>query len=826
MDPSFFCNSTKLDPNREWCVKFSELNYAVMCYKQTLLRKEGLWRAENATSLLIPTFLSQLVLIISINHLLMFAFRPLRLPRITAEILGGVILGAGGVAGTMFGKDYLFPYRAIMTLETVANLGLLYYMLLLGLEVDLKPVIQAPKKAFTIALSGLLLTFPVGVALHYMVVENFTVATDGLPTRYGPLFWGIALSTTNFPELAQILIDLKLLRSEVGRTALSAAVMTDLTSWLLFVVCMAVINTGHVYTLVLGGDFVVLSLFVFRPALSWAVGLTNQRIVEGGSGYNDYHISFILALAVAFGYVTDACGCHSILGGFMLGVIMPKGELKEKLMEKVEDFVLGLMMPLFFIVVGLRTNHLLVFGGQFGIGKIIGVLGLAFVAKIASTFLAAVFFNKMKFRDSLALGLLMNTKGLLTLIVISSARDIKVLNNQTFTILITALWLMTAAVGPILSFAYKSGKPSGEYKRSCVTSVEPHESELRILTCSHSSQEVTGIANLLDASNPTKESPISVFALHLVEHVGRASAMLIVHNACRIDETGGDKDDDSSAVAATSAFNDLKNGKELGSLFIHPLTVVSSFATMHEDICSLAEEKQTNLIILPFHLKPTTDGGVESTKGNPFRIMNKHVLENSPCSVAVLVDRGHRPPTVLAKLDNQGHLCRHFFVIFIGGPDDREALAYAQRMSGNPNIGLTVTRFSLDNENHVELSTDDEEKEEKLLDNQCLEEFRRETKNNSAVKLRDVVVRSWDEIVKVIIDMEGDEYDLIIQGGSCDSNSDTGCGGGSNDGASASNQRVENNSTLSEHFGPTTWEPTQIEKPDLASFVSRGTRSF
>lgn len=105
---------------------------------------------------------------------------------------------------------------------------------------------------------------------------------------------------------------------------------------------------------------------------------------------------------------------------------MPKGELKEKLMEKVEDFVSGLMMPLFFMIVGLRTNHKEVFGGQFGIGKIVGVLGLAFLVKIASTSLAAVFVHKMRPREGLALGLLMNTKGFLTLIVITSARDIKV----------------------------------------------------------------------------------------------------------------------------------------------------------------------------------------------------------------------------------------------------------------------------------------------------------------------------------------------------------------------------------------------------------------
>lgn len=882
MDPSFFCNSTNLDPEREWCIKTSQLNYIVMCYKQTLSQKEGLWTVGINSSFAVPTFLSQLVIVISITRLLMFAFRPLRLPRISAEILGGVILGTGGLGRTMFGRDYLFPFKSLLTLETIANLGLLYYMFLLGLELDIKPVMQTPNKAFTTAFSGFLLPFPAGYFLHYMLVDNFPAVTSGLPTTHGPLLWGIALSATNFPELAHILVDLKLLRSDIGRTALPAAVITDLSTWLLLVISTAVFNGGPTYSLGFGTAFIVFSFLGFRPALSSVVGLTSERVVEGGGGgYNDYHVSMVLALVGAFGYVADACGCHSILGGFLLGLIMPKGELKEKTTEKVEDFVSGFMMPLFFMIIGLRTNHAEVFAGQIGIGKIVGVLGVAFVAKIASTFLVAVFVNKMRPRDGLALGLLMNTKGLLTLVVISSARDMKVLNNETFTILLTALWLMTAAVGPVLSFVYKSGKHSGEGKRSSSASgLQPHDhSQLRVLACFHSSQEVTGIANLLDASNPTKTSPITVFALHLVEHVRRASAMLIVHDACRVDGGGGgggeDNSDhneqrDSSAATQSAAFNDLKVGKELGAVSVHPLTALSTFATMHEDICGLAEEKQADLIILPFHLNPAADGG--GAEGNPFRIMNKHVLENSPCSVAVLVDRGHRPPTVLAKFDSRGRLCRRFFVIFIGGPDDREALAYARRMSGNPTISLMVTRFTLANENRVELSTEDEEKEEKLLDEHCLEQFCRETENNSAVKLTETAVRDGDGIVKAIKDIDGEEYDLIIigrgkeralpimagsssewsefpelgplgdtlacssfaanawilvvqQGGGCDIGSGGG-GDGGDDGARESDQVGENSGTLNEHFCNMTWEPHHFQKPDLSPFVNRGTKSF
>ena len=133
----------------------------------------------------------------------------------------------------------------------------------------------------------------------------------------------------------------------------------------------------------------------------------------------------------------------------MLGLIMPKGELKEKLKEKIEDFVSGLMMPLFFVIIGLRTNFREVFP-FFSAGTMATVWGLVFVVKIGTTFVAAVFMNKMKVKDALSLGVLMNTKGLLTLIVISTGRDLKVLNNQTFGLLIVPLWLITLLVQPIL----------------------------------------------------------------------------------------------------------------------------------------------------------------------------------------------------------------------------------------------------------------------------------------------------------------------------------------------------------------------------------------
>lgn len=298
-------------------------------------------------------------------------------------------------------------------------------MFLVGLEVDVKPVLRAGKKPLSIALIGLIIPIPIGYALHGMIgYQDFSRdPAYGTRNKYGPLFWGIALATTNFPDLARILSTLKLLQSEVGKAALSSAVITDLFSWILLVLSIAIASDTALFTIIMSIFFVVICLFVLRPLVARLVART---IKDESDNYTEYHICFVLAAVPLFGYITDSCGCQSMLGAFMLGVIMPKGELKNTLMEKVEDFVSGLLLPVFFLIIGLRTNTANLLDGNTSIMVIIVIFFLSFCAKVMSTFIAAVFMNNMSARDGLALGLLMNTKGLLALIVINAGRDLKV----------------------------------------------------------------------------------------------------------------------------------------------------------------------------------------------------------------------------------------------------------------------------------------------------------------------------------------------------------------------------------------------------------------
>ncbi|KAF4353221.1 hypothetical protein F8388_014689 [Cannabis sativa] len=817
MDANFLCNSSTLNPESDWCLKGKELNYIVVCFKQRITQKNGLWQVDSGNNVSFKLFIIQLALIICVNRLLISFFRLLRLPRIAAEILGGTLIGSSGIARTPIGFKFLFPQSGVMILETVAHLGLIFYMFLVGLEIDIRPISKTPKKALIIAAAGFLLPFPVGYALHYMFVGN-AMDSGPIAAKYGPIFWGIALSTTNFPDLAQVLEDMKLLHSEIGRTALSAAAVTDVFSWIILVVTLSIVKGVHVNTIIFGSIFLIFNVTTVRPILHWI--LRRKQNQE-----EDYNIYFVLTGVVLFGYITDSLGLHSIIGGFVFGLIMPKQkELKTILMERIEDFVSGIMIPLFFLIVGLRTNRQDVFEGQFGIWRIVGVVVVGFWVKIFSTLVSAVWLNEMSFRDGLAL--------------------VSVISNDI-----------------TIQFVKRM-------QRS-LTSLQP-SSELRVLTCFHSSYEVTGIINLLDASNPTRDSPISVFVINLIENIGRTTAMNIVHGTCTVVNMGGEggryDNDQQAAFDAFKGFNSEKEG-----LFIQPSTAVSSYATMHEHICDFAEENRANIIILPFHLKTIknvvgggTNANNNSTTNLDFRNINKKVLEKSSCSVAILVDRGHRPLADARITQPTGH---NFMMLFLGGHDDREALAYAQRMSGSQNVALTVLRFVTANNNNNDdedsgIIYNEKEKRDRLLDEQYFEEFRHKTYGNPLVNITQEVVSSVEDIVKAIGTMTEKEYDLIIVGkGSSKRGTSKGslwkmledqteiewsdypelgilgdtlvCSTfapnawilvvqqGSGCDIRLKEEQVNKCGKISQQSGHMTWEPSKVETPELALFVSR-----
>lgn len=314
---------------------------------------------------------------------------------------------------------------------------------------------------------------------------------------------------------------------------------------------------------------------------------------------------------------------------------------------------------------------------------------------------------------------------------------IQVLDDKAFAFMVIVATVMTSIISPIVTTVYKPAKKFAPYKRRTIHQIK-QDDEFRVLVCVHTPKNVPTIINLLEASHPTKKSPICTYVLHLVELTGRSSAMLIVHNDQKSAQSSVHRTQSDHIIHAFENFQ-----QNIGFISINPLTAISPYSTMNEDICHVAEDKRVAFIIIPFHKQMTVDGGLETA--NPaLRTINQNVLASAPCSVGILVDRG-------LAVNQTGH---HIAVLFFGGPDDREALAYAWRMSEHPGINLTVVRF---------LPGQEEGDRDKEMDGEIVRQIRARASGDASIVYKEKFVNNGKETVGAIRSMDA-IYDLFIVG--------------------------------------------------------------
>ncbi|KAL9245667.1 hypothetical protein vseg_019292 [Gypsophila vaccaria] len=733
----------------------------IVCYAPTMITTNGVWQGDNPLDYSLPLFILQLTLVVVTTRVLVFILKPLRQPRVIAEILGGVILGPSLLGRSESFAKVIFPLRSVMVLETMANIGLLYFLFLVGVEMDIAVIKRTGRKAISIAIGGMILPFVIGCTFSLIMQHGQVIQNQGTYV----LFLGVALAVTAFPVLARILAELKLINTEMGRIAMSSALVNDICAWILLALAIALAESNSssltsLWVVLSSVGFVVVCIFMVRPAVMWMIRKTPE-----GEPFSDFYICLILTGVMISGFITDAIGTHSVFGAFVFGLIIPNGPLGVTLIEKLEDFVSGLLLPLFFAISGLKTDLSKVQGTSTWVGLLI-VIVLACVGKVAGT-AAVAYFYKMPFREGVTLGLLMNTKGLVEMIILNVGKDQKVLDDASFSVMVVSAVIMTGVVGPLVTTIYRPARRYVAYKRRTVQRSKL-DAELRILTCVHTPRNVPTIINLLEASNPTKRSPICVYVLHLVELTGRASAMLIVHNTRKSGRPALNR----TQAQSDHIINAFENYEQhAANVSVQPLTAISPYSSMHEDVCNLAEDKRVAFIIIPFHKQQTVDGGMEST--NPaFRMINQNVLANAPCSVGILVDRGLSGST---RAVNQ--VSHSVAVLFFGGPDDREALAYAWRMSEHPSTTVTVMRFipgedasrttvvepSREPNDPRVLTVMTDGDHERQQDEEYLSEFRAKTANNESITYCERTVNNGEETVASIRSIDS-AHDLYIVG--------------------------------------------------------------
>jgi Kef-type K+ transport system membrane component KefB len=374
-------------------------------------------------------------------------FKQFAQPPVVGEILAGILLGPsllGRVAPSV--SQYLLPPTVAPFLNVLAQVGVILYMFLVGLELD--PGLLRKRGHATVAIShaSIIAPFLLGCGFALLIYPRFS--SSDVPFSCFALFLGVSMSVTAFPVLARILTDRRIHTTRMGVIALTCAAVDDVTAWCLLALVVSVVqSTGFHKVLITFGlalGYILLMALVVRPLL---VRLT--RVYGNRGRLTQGVIAAIFVMLLLSSLATDFIGIHAVFGAFALGAIIPHDSgLARELTDKLEDLVVVLLLPAFFAFTGMRTQIGLVSGTEQWLvcGSIIAI---ACVGKFGGSFVAARL-TGLGWRDSTALGLLMNTRGLMELIVLNIGLELRVISPVLFAMLVLMAITTTFMATPLL----------------------------------------------------------------------------------------------------------------------------------------------------------------------------------------------------------------------------------------------------------------------------------------------------------------------------------------------------------------------------------------
>ncbi|EMM88447.1 transporter, CPA2 family [Leptospira santarosai str. 2000027870] len=378
-------------------------------------------------------------------------------PSVIGEILAGILLGPS-LLGLAFpeGFQLLFPKESLSTLQILSQLGLLLFMFVIGMELDLQILKNQAESAVVISHSSIMFPFLLGAGLAYFIYVP--LAPEGVDFIAFCLFMGIGMSITAFPVLARIILEKGLTKTALGSLALTAAAADDVTAWCVLAIVVTIVNAGSFSSGIL---MIVMSLtymFVMWKGILPLMKRAGNVYTTKESMTKSITAFFFLFIFLS-AWITEAIGIHALFGAFLAGVVMPdKKELRDNLVEKIEDFSLTVLLPLFFAFTGLRTKFgLLSSSGLWPIFFLI--LFVAVLGKLGGSSIASRMSGK-NWKDSLSIGILMNTRGLMELIVLNIGYDLGVLSEEIFSMMVLMALATTIMTGPglkLVEFLFTKG---------------------------------------------------------------------------------------------------------------------------------------------------------------------------------------------------------------------------------------------------------------------------------------------------------------------------------------------------------------------------------
>jgi Kef-type K+ transport system membrane component KefB len=614
---------------------------------------------------------AQIIVIILITRIFGWICKKLRQPVVIGEIIAGILMGP-----SLFGYYFpefsatLFPAQSLGNLHILAQVGLVLFMFMVGMELDFNSLKNKAQKAIVISHSGIALSFTLGMILATFLYSLY--APPGIPFISFALFLGISVSITAFPVLARIMQERGMHKTELGLFVITCAAIDDITAWSLLAVVIAIVKAGSfisaIPTILLSVVYVLFMLKVVRPFLSRIGELHTSR-----ENLTKPIVALFFLVLMLSAFATEFIGIHAIFGGFMAGAIMPDNvKFRNIFIEKVEDVALVLFLPLFFVYTGLRTEITLL--NDPSLWKITMIIILT---AIAGKFLGATLSSKFtgqNWKNSITIGALMNSRGLVELVVLNIGYDLGVFSKEIFAMLVIMALVTTFMTAPMLdliTWLFRS--------RSGIASKE--------------TDKVNTFNLLLSFGNPDRGKSMIRLADSFVKNAPQNSHITALHLS-PVDDMFQTNTDNYESESFTPL---IKESQEL-QLPVHTIFKVSN--NIETDIAEMANKGNYDILIMgvgqsiyegsflgrvidftakiinPAKLYYRVTGKDKIWHNSAFDERTRNILSRTEIPVGIFIDKN------LVSV-------RRAFVL-MGNLEDAFLIRYAQMLSNNGGIMVSV----------------------------------------------------------------------------------------------------------------------------------------
>lgn len=628
--------------------------------------------------------LAQIITIILVARFFGWVFRKIGQPSVIGEMVAGIVLGPSLIG--MYFPEFsatLFPQESLGNLQFLSQIGLILFMFVIGMELDLKVLKNKAHESVVISHASIVIPFALGLTLAYFIYHTF--APIGVEFASFGLFMGIAMSITAFPVLARIVQERGLQKTKLGTIAITCAAADDITAWCILAVVIAIVKAGSftssLYVIGLAIIYVIVMLKIVRPFLKRVGDLNSTR-----ESLNKPVVAIFFLTLLFSAYASELIGIHALFGAFLAGAIMPENhKFRNIFIEKVEDVSVILLLPLFFVFTGLRTQIGLLNDPY--LWKVTGVIiAVAVVGKFFGSAFAAKFVGQ-SWKDSLAIGALMNTRGLMELVVLNIGYDLGVLSTEIFTMMVIMALVTTFMTGPALDFINFIFKD----KKTVIPEEIGNKSKYKILFSFDTPDK--GKTLLRIANSLTKKQPDNtiVTAMHLslsselhpfeVKDYEREMLLPVISESESLNQ---------NMVSLFKLSNDIDADiTETANQGEYDLLLVSLGQSIFEGTLLGKILGFTTRIVNPDRLIDKFTGKEGLFENSPFDERTRHVITKSKMPVGIFIDK---------ELEEINQV---FIPIF--SKEDSFLIEYAKKLINNNGSQITILDASGELKNNREM---------------------------------------------------------------------------------------------------------------------------